>query len=93
MSLQDILFRPHHFIFNRYWTSNMTEKQNLMTLTQRCQNYLKMSVTELKDYLCSKEKRDYKLDLNELSGALRDAAFFIHSFVRGEKIWLPKETR
>ena len=52
--------------------------------------------TELKEYLSSRHKRDYKLDLNELTpGALRDsAAFFIPLPLPEErKIWAAQKKR
>ena len=93
---ENILFRPHHFIFNRYWYEQYDGKTEFDDFNSKMSKLSEDERTELKDYLCSKEKRDYKLDLNELSpGTLRDAATFFIPIALSEerKIWAAQKKR
>lgn len=93
---ENILLRPHRYIFNRYWyeqydgQSEFNEFQAVMRALSEDER------TELLGYLCSRDKNDYARDLNELAaGKLREAArFFVPmSKVDEARIWEAQKRR
>jgi len=93
---ENILFRPHHFIFNRYWYDafdGRSEFEDYQAIFNRLTDGEK---TELLDFLSSREKNDYAKDLAGLpSGHLRHVAAFYVPLPKSEeaKIWEAQKKR
>lgn len=93
---ENILLRPHHFIFNRYWYEQFGGKDEFDTFQSTMKSLSEDERTELTAYLCERNKNDYLNDLGELSpGHLRDAARFFVPMPKAEeaKIWEAQKRR
>lgn len=93
---ENILLRPHHFIFNRYWYEQFDGKAEFETFQTTVQSLSEDERTELIAYLCERNKNDYLHDLGELSqGRLRDAARFFVPMPKADeaKIWEAQKRR
>ena len=74
---ENILFRPHQFIFNRYWYEQFEGKAEFDAFQSTMSTLSPDERTELIGYLCGRDKNDYLNDLGDLAaGHLRDAARF-----------------
>ena len=93
---ESILFRPHHFIFNRSWYEEY-EGQGEFEAYQNTMAKLSLEErSELLDYLCSRSKISYGHDLMQLAkGKLRKAASFFVPLAREEeeRIWEERRRR
>ena len=93
---ENILLRPHHFIFNRYWYEQFEGKAELDDFQNVINSLSDGERTELIGYLCDRKSKDYLKDLNCLSaGRLRDSArFFVPIPIAEErKIWEMQKQR
>ncbi|WP_187431484.1 hypothetical protein ROLI_038330 [Roseobacter fucihabitans] len=93
---ENILFRPHHFIFNRYWYEQFDGKAEFEEFQSVMSSLACDERTELIGYLCDRDKNDYVHDLNELApGKLRDAAKFFVPMAKADeaKIWEAQKKR
>ncbi|WP_197922684.1 radical SAM protein [Thiosulfatihalobacter marinus] len=93
---ENILLRPHHFIFNRNWYEQFDGRAEYDAF-QAVMSALSVDErTELTGYLCERDKNDYERDLNDLAkGNLRDAARFFVPMSKAEeaKIWEAQKRR
>ena len=72
---ESILFRPHHYIFNRFWYEQFGGKAEFEAFQAAMDSLSDGERAELLDFLCSREKSLYEQDLDVLAaGRLRDAA-------------------
>lgn len=93
---ENILLRPHHFIFNRYWYEQFDGRAEFEAFQAVMGKLSGDEKTELLGYLCSRDKNDYEVDLGELAaGRLRDAArFFVPMSKPDEaRIWEAQKRR
>jgi hypothetical protein len=93
---ENILLRPHHFIFNRYWYEQFDGRAEFESFQAVMGKLSGDEKTELLGYLCSRDKNDYEVDLGELAaGRLRDAArFFVPMSKTDEaRIWEAQKRR
>ena len=69
---EGILFRPHHYIFNRYWYEQFDGRAEFDSFQAAMGALSADERTELLEYLCSREKNDYARHLSLLAaGKLR----------------------
>ncbi len=93
---ENILLRPHHFIFNRYWYEQFDGRAEFDSFQSVMAALANDERTELVSYLCSRDKNDYEHDLNELApGSLRDAARFFVPMAKVDeaRIWEAQKRR
>ena len=93
---QNILFRPHHFIFNRYWYEQFDGKAEFDAFQSTMSRLSPDERTELIGYLCMRNKYDYLHDLGDLApGHLRDAARFFVPLPKADeaRIWEAQKRR
>ncbi len=93
---EDILLRPHHFIFNRYWYEKFEGRAEFDEFQAAMRRLLDDERTELLDYLCSRDRNDYAHDLGELApGRLREAARFFVPMSKSDemRIWEAQKRR
>ena len=93
---ENILLRPHHFIFNRYWYEQFDGRPEFDSFQSVMSALSTDERAELTGYLCGRDKNEYEHDLNELSPEnLRDAArFFVPmAKVYEAKIWEAQKRR
>lgn len=93
---EEILLRPHHYIFNRSWYERFDGRDEFAAFQVARAALSEAERTELLDYLCARDKVDYLKDLKLLpAGALRDAARFFVPLSRDEetRIWEAQKRR
>lgn len=93
---ENILLRPHHFIFNRYWYEQYDGRAEFEAFQAVMSSLSADEKTELVEYLCTREKNDYASDLNILSaGRLRDAARYFVPMTKANEamIWEAQKRR
>lgn len=93
---ENILLRPHHFIFNRYWYEQYDGRAEFEAFQAVMSSLSADEKTELVEYLCTREKNDYASDLNILSaGRLRDAARYFVPMTKADEamIWEAQKRR
>lgn len=93
---KNILLRPHHYIFNRYWYEQYDGRPEFDEFQATMNGLSEDERTELLGYLCIRDRNDYARDLNELAaGRLREAArFFVPiSKVDEARIWDAQKRR
>ncbi len=93
---ENILLRPHHFIFNRYWYEYYDGRSEFGAFQAVMSSLSADERTELIEYLCNRDKNDYASDLNLLSaGRLRDAARYFVPMTKVDeaKIWEAQKRR
>ena len=93
---ENILLRPHHFIFNRYWYEQYDGRPEFEEFQAAMKALSGDERTELLGYLCARDKNDYASDLNELaSGKLREAARFFVPMPKADeaRIWEAQKRR
>ena len=72
---EGILFRPHHYIFNRYWYERFDGRAEFDSFQAAMQSLSIDERTGLLEYLCGRDKSRYAHDLGSLSSSrLREAA-------------------
>jgi hypothetical protein len=72
---EGILFRPHHYIFNRYWYERFDGRAEFDSFQAAMQSLSINERTDLLEYLCGRDKSRYAHDLGSLSSSrLREAA-------------------
>ena len=93
---ESILLRPHHFIFNRNWFEHFDGQAEFESFQAVMSALSADERTELIDYLCGRDKKDYESDLNELAfGNLRDAARYFVPMPKADEaqIWEAQRRR
>lgn len=93
---ENILLRPHHYIFNRYWYEQYDGQAEFDEFQQAMGTLSEDERTELLEYLCSRDRNDYARDLNELApGKLREAARFFVPMSKADeaRIWEAQKRR
>ena len=93
---EGILFRPHHYIFNRYWYEQFDGRAEFDSFRVAMGALSGDERTELLEYLCNREKNDYARDLSLLGvGKLREAArYFVPMSKTDEaRIWEAQKRR
>ena len=93
---EGILFRPHHYIFNRYWYEQFDGRAEFDSFRVAMGALSGDERTELLEYLCNREKNDYARDLSLLgAGKLREAArYFVPMSKTDEaRIWEAQKRR
>ncbi|MEE4208454.1 MAG: hypothetical protein V2I43_04210, partial [Parvularcula sp.] len=93
---ENILLRPHHYIFNRYWYEQYDVRSEFDEFQATMRALSDDERTELLGFLCTRDKNDYARDLNEVAaGKLREAArFFVPmSKVDEARIWEAQKRR
>lgn len=93
---EGILLRPHHYIFNRYWYEQYDGRPEFDSFQAAMAALSAYERTELLEYLCSRDKNEYAVDLNLLSGhKLRDAARFFVPMSKADeaRIWEAQKRR
>lgn len=91
---ESILFRPHHYIFNRLWYEQFGGKAEFDAFQMTMDSLSEGERTELLEFLCSREKSLYEQDLGLLeAGRLRDAARFFVPIPKEEevRIWAERK--
>lgn len=70
----EILLRPHHYIFNRYWYDHFGGRAEFESYQANKSRLTDSQIAELVEFLCGRDKTEYERDLHLLSsGRLRDA--------------------
>ena len=93
---ENILLRPHRYIFNRFWYERYDGRPEFDAFQIAMKALSSDEKNELLDFLCSHNKQTYESCLNELSvGKLRDVArFFVPIQTADEKkIWKAQKRR
>jgi hypothetical protein len=93
---ENILLRPHHYIFNRYWYEQYDGRPEFEEFQAAMKALSEDERTELLGYLCTRDKNDYASDLNELGRRkLRDAARFFVPMSKADeaRIWEAQKRR
>lgn len=84
---ESILFRPHHYIFNRFWYEQFGGKAEFETFQVAMDSLSEGERTDLLDFLCSREKSQYEQDLGLLAaGRLKDAARYFLPLPKADEI-------
>ena len=87
---ESILFRPHHYIFNRFWYEQFGGRAEFESFQVAISLLSADERTELLAFLCGREKSHYERDLGLLAiGRLREAARYFVPIPKAEemKIW------
>ena len=93
---EDILLRPHRYIFNRYWYEQFDGRAEFESFQSVMRLLSDNEKARLLEYLCSRDKNDYAHNLNELSaGRLRDAARYFVPISKSDeaRIWEAQKRR
>ena len=93
---EDILLRPHHYIFNRYWYEKFDGRAEFDSFQSAMSSLSDGERADLLDYLCGRNKKDYAKDLHLLStGTLREAAQYFVPMPKSEeaRIWKAQKRR
>ena len=93
---ENILLRPHHYIFNRHWYEQFDGRDEFEAFQSVMRTLSENEKTDLLDYLCSRDKNCYEADLGELAaGHLRNAAHFFVPMPKADeaRIWEARKHR
>lgn len=93
---ENILLRPHHYIFNRYWYEKYDGRPEFEDFQAAMKALSGDERAELLGYLCARDKNKYASDLNELaSGRLQKAARFFVPMPKADeaRIWEAQKRR
>ena len=93
---ENILLRPHHYIFNRYWYEQYDGRAEFESFQAAMGALSTDERTELLGYLCTRDKNDYEGDLNLLAaGNLREAARYFVPMTKADeaRIWEAQKKR
>ena len=91
---ESILFRPHHYIFNRFWYEQYGGKAEFEAFQTTMGLLSSEERAELLEFLCTREKSLYEKDLKLLAaGRLRDTAGYFIPIPKTEeiKIWAQRQ--
>lgn len=66
---EEILLRPHHFIFNRYWYEQFDGRPELEEYLADMRRLSDGDRDELLEFLCGRDKANYAQDLNFITNA------------------------
>ena len=84
---EDILLRPHHYIFNRHWYEQFDGRDQFDNFQSVMRTLSENEKTDLLDYLCTRDKNSYEADLSDLAaGHLRDAARFFVPIPKADEV-------
>ncbi len=90
LEFESILFKPHHYIFNRFWYEHFDGKAEHEAFKISFGSLSTDEKSELLQFLCTRSSNRYKEDLSMLSlGRLRDAASYFVPITneQEQKIW------
>ncbi|MGI6851751.1 radical SAM protein [Mesorhizobium sp. 1B3] len=93
---ENILFRPHHYIFNRNWYEQFEGRAEFDSFQSAMRRLTPEERTELLEYLCGRDRNSYEADLHFLAnGALREAARYFVPMPKSEeaRIWEEQKMR
>ena len=93
---ENILLRPHHYIFNRYWYEQYDGRAEFESFQATMEVLSADERTELLGYLCTRDKSEYEGDLNLLAaGRLREAARYFLPMSKADeaRIWEAQKKR
>lgn len=93
---EDILLRPHHYIFNRYWYEQFDGRAEFDSFQSAMAALSADERSELLQYLSSRDRNDYERDLSELAGGkLQEAARFFVPMSKADeaRIWEAQKQR
>ncbi len=93
---EDILFRPHHYIFNRSWYEEFGGRGEFESFGAAFGALSEHERKELLEFLCSRHRARYALDVRELAGGkLRDAARYFVPISKADEsaIWEAQKQR
>lgn len=91
---ESILFRPHHYIFNRFWYEQFGGRAEFETFQATMDSLSEEERAELLDFLCSRDKSLYEQDLGVLAvGRLRDAARYFVPMPKKEEVRIWEERK
>ncbi|MFQ5674623.1 MAG: radical SAM protein [bacterium] len=65
----DILMRPHHYIFNRYWYEHYDGRGELEDYEAGMKRLAGSEKEELLEFLCNRNRKEYERDLHLLSSS------------------------
>ena len=66
---ETILFRPHHYIFNRYWYERFDGKPALESYSAGMRKLSDGERAELLEFLCTHDQRDFEKRISSLSSS------------------------
>lgn len=92
----EILLRPHHYIFNRYWYEHFDGKAELENYQASMKSLSDSDKGELVEFLCGRFRGEYERDLNLLSSdRLRNAGRHYVPIPKSEEaqIWEAQKAR
>ena len=93
---EDILLRPHHFIFNRYWYEQFDGRAEFDSFQSAKRTLSASERQELIEFLCGRDKNDYERDLSALPcGNLRNTARYFLPMSKSDeaRIWEAQKRR
>jgi hypothetical protein len=93
---ENILCRPHHFIFNRYWYEIYDGRPEFDDFQTSFSKLTAAAKLELFEFLSGTDKWEYKTNIQHLkTKILRDVAMFYVPMAKSdeEKIWNSQRTR
>ncbi|MDE2847265.1 MAG: radical SAM protein [Gemmatimonadota bacterium] len=93
---ENILLRPHHYIFNRYWYEQYDGRAEFDSFQSTMQDLTADDRVKLTEYLSAHDKNAYADDLLLLpKGALREAARYFVPMPKSEEaiIWEEQKKR
>ena len=93
---EGILFRPHHYIFNRYWYEQFDGRAEFDSFQAAMGALSADERAELLEYLCSREKNKYARDLSVLTaGKLREAVRYFVPMSKADeaRVWEAQKRR
>ena len=93
---EGILFRPHHFIFNRDWYEQFDGRSEFDSFRAAMGALSVDERTELLQYLCSRDRNDYARDQDLLAAnKLREAARYFVPISKADetRIWETQRRR
>ena len=93
---EELLFQPHHFIFNRDWYENRAGKSEYQDFKKEFNILTEFEKTVLKEFLCNFKKKTFEAEAKKLPrGKLSDIAQYYNppSLEEERKIWNQQNER
>lgn len=91
---ESILFRPHHYIFNRFWYERFGGRAEFESYQNAMGALSADERTELLGFLCGRDKNQIEPDLGFLaSGRLREAARYFLPLPKDEEVQIWEERK
>lgn len=91
---ESILFRPHHYIFNRFWYERFEGRAEFDSYKSAMGALTADERTELLGFLCGRDKRKFEPDLGLLArGRLREAARYFVPLPKDEEARIREERK